>query len=109
MNYFFSTGAERIAVLEDLRKPGIFFPNDWEVHRDRQKQSEIIYIYTLTSNVMPSVIISLLTHDPTNRPSAVQLSQSPLLPHLLQDENFQRALKMIGELSRIFDSWPYFE
>jgi eukaryotic translation initiation factor 2-alpha kinase 4 len=40
--------------------------------------------------------MSLLQHDPVNRPSALQLSQSPLLPHLLQDDNFQRALKMIA-------------
>jgi translation initiation factor 2-alpha kinase 4 len=36
----FSTGAERIAVIEDLRKPGIFFPATWDMHRSRQKQSE---------------------------------------------------------------------
>lgn len=40
MNYMFSTGAERIAVIEDLRKPGISFPATWDIHRSRQKQSE---------------------------------------------------------------------
>jgi translation initiation factor 2-alpha kinase 4 len=39
MNYRFSTGSERIAVLENLRKPGIFFPPSWEPHRTRQKES----------------------------------------------------------------------
>lgn len=39
MNYFFTTGAERIAVIEDLRKPEVYFPRDWEVHRTRQKES----------------------------------------------------------------------
>ena len=39
MNYFFSTGAERIAVIEDLRKKDIVFPVDWDVHRLRQRQS----------------------------------------------------------------------
>ena len=39
MNYFFSTGAERIAVIEDLRKKDIVFPVDWDVHRTRQRQS----------------------------------------------------------------------
>lgn len=39
MNYPFSTGAERIAVIEDLRKPEVYFPRDWEAHRTRQKES----------------------------------------------------------------------
>ena len=42
MNYFFSTGAERIAVIEDLRKKGIIFPGDWAAHRTRQRQSKIL-------------------------------------------------------------------
>jgi translation initiation factor 2-alpha kinase 4 len=41
MNYFFSTGAERIAVIEDLRKKDIVFPVDWDIHRTRQRQSKI--------------------------------------------------------------------
>lgn len=36
----FSTGSERIAVIEDLRKPGIFFPATWDSHRSRQRQSK---------------------------------------------------------------------
>lgn len=39
MNYPFSTGAERIAVIEDLRKPEVYFPRDWEAHRTKQKDS----------------------------------------------------------------------
>lgn len=39
MNYSFSTGAERIAVLEDLRKAEVYFPRDWDLQRSRQKQS----------------------------------------------------------------------
>jgi hypothetical protein len=39
MNYPFSTGAERIAVIEDLRKPQVYLPRDWEAHRTRQKES----------------------------------------------------------------------
>lgn len=39
MTYPFSTGAERIAVIEDLRKPEVYFPSDWEAHRARQKES----------------------------------------------------------------------
>jgi hypothetical protein len=42
MNYKFSTASERIAVLEDLRKPNIFFPASWEPRRSRQRESEFI-------------------------------------------------------------------
>ncbi|KAL6299472.1 kinase-like domain-containing protein [Sparassis latifolia] len=77
MNYMFSTGAERIAVLEDLRKPGIFFPSSWEPYRTRQRQ----------------IITWLLQHNPNDRPSAVELSQSPLLPPRLEDEYLTGALR----------------
>ena len=40
MNYTFSTGFERIVVLENLRKPDIIFPATWDSLRARQKQSE---------------------------------------------------------------------
>ncbi|OCH91731.1 Serine/threonine-protein kinase [Obba rivulosa] len=79
MNYMFSTGAERIAVLEDLRKPGIFFPSGWEPHRARQRQ----------------IITWLLQHNPDDRPTALELSQSPLLPPRIEDEYFKGALKMM--------------
>jgi len=39
MNFRFNTGAERIDVLEDLRKPAIIFPPTWDVQRPRQKDS----------------------------------------------------------------------
>jgi len=47
MNYRFSTGSERIAVLENLRKPGIFFPADWDPHRTRQRES-MFFMYLPT-------------------------------------------------------------
>jgi hypothetical protein len=40
MNYTFSTRSERIAVIEDLRKPGIYFPHDWDPLRTQQRESE---------------------------------------------------------------------
>lgn len=39
MNYLFNTGAERVGVLENLRDPGIYFPDDWNPLRTRQQQS----------------------------------------------------------------------
>ena len=38
----------------------------------------------------------LLQHDPDKRPSALQLSQSPLLPARVEDEYVKGALNMIG-------------
>ncbi|KAG8220630.1 kinase-like domain-containing protein [Butyriboletus roseoflavus] len=80
MNYPFSTGAERIAVIEDLRKPEVYFPRDWETHRTKQKE----------------IISWLLRHDPAKRPSALELSQSSLLPPRVEDEYFKEALRMIS-------------
>ncbi|KAG6890525.1 hypothetical protein C0995_007725 [Termitomyces sp. Mi166 len=79
MNYTFSTGAERIAVIEDLRKPGIFFPDGWDPSRHRQRE----------------IITWLLQHRPEDRPTAVELSQSPLLPSRIEDEYFKGALNLM--------------
>jgi hypothetical protein len=46
---------------------------------------------------MLSVITWLLQHDPDQRPSALELSQSPLLPQRLEDEYFKGALKMMSK------------
>ncbi|KAJ3566582.1 hypothetical protein NP233_g6910 [Leucocoprinus birnbaumii] len=81
MNYMFSTGSERIAVIEDLRKPGIFFPATWDPHLSRQRQ----------------IITQLLQHDPNNRPSALELSESPLMPPKLEDESFKGALNLMAK------------
>ncbi|KAF9234439.1 hypothetical protein BU15DRAFT_79047 [Melanogaster broomeanus] len=40
MVYAFSIGADRIAVIEDLRKPEVYFPRDWKAHRSQQKQTK---------------------------------------------------------------------
>lgn len=56
MNYFFSTGAERIAVIEDLRKRDIVFPVDWDVPRTRQRQS--MYLRLSSKSYNYSMILS---------------------------------------------------
>ncbi|KAF8655998.1 hypothetical protein AX16_002818 [Volvariella volvacea WC 439] len=81
MNYSFRTASERIAVIEMLRKPNIFFPDDWDITRDRQKK----------------IITWLLQHEPDDRPTAIELSQSPLLPPRLEDEYFKGALRMMAK------------
>ena len=39
----------------------------------------------------------MLQHNPNERPSALQLSQSPLLPPRIEDEYFKEALQMMSE------------
>ncbi|KAI0696604.1 hypothetical protein BC835DRAFT_1341525 [Cytidiella melzeri] len=79
MNYKFTTDFERYKTLQDLRKPEIIFPSDWDARRTRQKQ----------------IITWLLQHDPSKRPTAVELSESPLLPPKVEDEHFKNTLGMI--------------
>lgn len=40
MNYAFSTGSERIAVIENLRRPEVLFPSDWNPLFSRQRKSK---------------------------------------------------------------------
>ncbi|KAJ7668466.1 kinase-like domain-containing protein [Mycena polygramma] len=79
MNYKFSTGSERIAVIENLRQPLVVFPPSWDSLLTRQRQ----------------IITRLLDHDPETRPTALELSQSPLLPARIEDEYFKSALGMM--------------
>lgn len=79
MNHPFTTGFERIKVLEQLRTPEIVFPPTWDSHRTRQRQ----------------IISWLLKHDPDERPTALELSQSNLLPPRVEDEFFKDTLKLI--------------
>ena len=99
MNHAFSTGSERIAVLEGLRKPAIIFPNTWDPRRSRQRQSES-YSLSPESREMTyrtyKVITKLLNHDPDQRPSALELSQDPLLPPRIEDEYYMDILKKMG-------------
>ncbi|KAG2093756.1 uncharacterized protein F5147DRAFT_779275 [Suillus discolor] len=71
MNFPFSTGVERMTVLEDLRKPEVYFPR---------------------------VISALLHHDPAERPTALELSQSSPLPPRVEDEYFKGALRMMIDM-----------
>ena len=47
---------------------------------------------------MTSLVISwLLRHNPDDRPTALELSQSSLLPPRVEDEYFKGALRMMSE------------
>ena len=45
---------------------------------------------------MCAVITWLLQHDPDDRPDAVELSQSKLLPPRVEEEYLKDALEMMG-------------
>ncbi|KAI8909361.1 kinase-like domain-containing protein [Powellomyces hirtus] len=78
--YPFSTGMHRALVLRDLRQPSVIFPEDFDNKRfDAQGQ----------------LIRLLLNHLPKERPSAVELLQSPLLPPKLEEEYITEALRSI--------------
>lgn len=79
MNYHFTTGAERVDVLQQLRLPEIVFPHGF----DRPVQKKII--------------TSLLQHDPAKRPSAAELFQSSLLPQQMEDAYFKEASRLMSE------------
>ncbi|KAI0635341.1 Serine/threonine-protein kinase [Trametes polyzona] len=81
MNYFFKTESERWSVLLGLRNSDVTFPSDWDPRRARQQQ----------------IIRWLLEHDPEKRPTALELSQSPLLPPRLEDEYVKSAMKLIAK------------
>jgi eukaryotic translation initiation factor 2-alpha kinase 4 len=80
----FGTSTERIQVIQRLRLPAIIFPEEWE-GRERQK----------------TIITRLLQHNPAARPSALELSNSNLLPEQEEDAYFEEARRKIREHSDI--------
>jgi hypothetical protein len=52
-----------------------------------------------TTHGYSPVITWLLKHNPDERPTALELSQSSLLPPRLEDEYFKGALRMMSKLS----------
>ncbi|TPX61382.1 hypothetical protein SpCBS45565_g07286 [Spizellomyces sp. 'palustris'] len=78
--YPFSSGMHRAIVLRDLRLPSITIPKDFDFKR-YEAQTEIIKM--------------LLNHVPKERPSSLELLQSPLLPPRLEEEYISEALRSI--------------
>ena len=56
-----------------------------------------IYFIRQWANHFVAVIEKLLQHDPSQRPSALELSQGDLLPPRVEDEYFKGALQMMGK------------
>ncbi|VDK34184.1 unnamed protein product [Taenia asiatica] len=67
-----NTLMERVNVLNDIRKPNIIFPDDWDA-QTKPKQTTLIR--------------ALLQHDPARRPTASDILASPLIPPLESTES----------------------
>ncbi|KAH9273538.1 hypothetical protein BASA83_004206 [Batrachochytrium salamandrivorans] len=74
------TGMQRALVLRDLRLSSIVFPKDFD-YNALEHQSEIIK--------------TLLNHTPKERPSCLQLLQSPLVPTQVEEEYINEELLRI--------------
>ena len=65
-------------MIQRLRLPSITFPETWE---NKEKQR--------------TIITRLLQHNPAARPSALELSNSNLLPEQEEDAYFEEARRKI--------------
>ncbi|KAL1519285.1 hypothetical protein AB1Y20_022814 [Prymnesium parvum] len=82
--HFFSTGMERVMALTKLRA-GVL-PDGFEAHRPAQA----------------ALISQMLLPDPSRRPTARQLLESPLLPPRLEDEAMKDALRVLSNPTSLF-------
>ncbi|KAI9297132.1 Serine/threonine-protein kinase [Neoconidiobolus thromboides FSU 785] len=80
MIYPFSTGMERAMILRDLRLPTILFPQN----------------FPSNLKVQAKIIQSLLNHNEKERPTALELLQSNLLPTRIEDEYIQECIRTIA-------------
>lgn len=70
-------GMQRAQVLEDLRRPHPVLPSDFDLGA---AQAEII--------------MSLLTHNPKERPSSTELLKSNKLPDEMESDTIRRAMSV---------------
>ncbi|KAJ1517197.1 hypothetical protein HMI55_000409 [Coelomomyces lativittatus] len=75
--YRFSTGMERVMALRNLRSSKIIFPSDYP-DSDSKK-----------------IIQWLLNHDPSLRPTSLELLQSKWIPSTIEDKYIQEALRTV--------------
>jgi len=77
----YKTGMERISVIRDLRSPDVCFPKGWN-EAQMPAQTKIIRM--------------LLSHDPSSRPSPLELLKSELLPPKMEDEYIAECLRLLS-------------
>ncbi|KAF9237844.1 hypothetical protein BU15DRAFT_62865 [Melanogaster broomeanus] len=93
MVYAFSIGADRIAVIEDLRKPEVYFPRDWKAHRSQQKQTkpDSPYYQSVLSALFsrPASQFRSLLYDLEEAPEHAQL-------HIIVEERISAIFRLHG-------------
>ncbi|KYQ91316.1 putative protein serine/threonine kinase [Tieghemostelium lacteum] len=87
MWYVFSTGHERVIVLNDLRNKAKF-PEEFERNHPRQAK----------------LIRWLTEKDPLKRPSAQELLQSDLMPPKMEDEIIKNSIRLVTNPTNQFYS-----
>ncbi|ORY71147.1 serine/threonine-protein kinase gcn2 [Pseudomassariella vexata] len=83
MSYKPMLGHERFNVLKDLRGKPPRLPADFKPH----------------DKVQVDIVMSLVTHNPKDRPSSSELLRGDKLPILMESESIQRALADISDPS----------
>lgn len=76
----FGTRMERIETLKNIRKPEVLLPPRW-----KGKDKEV------------AIIRRLLSHDPSERPSARVLLESNFLPPALVEERVADVVKLLRQ------------
>ncbi|KAI0243610.1 eukaryotic translation initiation factor 2-alpha kinase [Massospora cicadina] len=94
MLYPFATGMERVVTLRDLRLPEIRFPSNF----NRNKLA-----------AQTQIITRLLSHDEKERPTAMELLRSQLLPSRMEDEFVLECIRTVSnpsapQYSQLIDS-----
>lgn len=73
-------GMERALLLEDLRRPHPTLPSDFD-----------------SGTAQADIILSLLTHNPKERPSSVELLKSNKLPDEMESDTTRRAIASLTD------------
>ncbi|PWN39467.1 Serine/threonine-protein kinase [Ceraceosorus guamensis] len=84
----YQTGMERVSVLRQLRRADVVFPDAWP-------EAQLV--------PQTKIIKMLLTHDPTKRPSPLELLKSDLLPAKLEDEVLAECLRLMSNPSSAYN------
>lgn len=79
---YYKTTMERHQLLRDLRSPSVTFPASWDEN---------------AFAAQTQIIRQLLNHDPSQRPSPMDMLRSPLLPPKMQDEYVQELLRLTAD------------
>lgn len=77
----YKTGMERIQTIRDLRLPDVSFPKGWN---EAQLPAQT------------KIIRRMLSHDPAERPSPLELLKSDLLPPKMEDEYIAECMRLLS-------------